>query len=118
MDVEALARPGMNPGEPVIFEQQTRLQKVAGKTMLGEKSPNMPGHEQTECDPEKDNRGDIYRRESVAPRSREESFSALKHETGISRSNCSSVSSKILSARGRRPAQGLPAQAFGLFGMD
>ena len=63
--------------------------------MLGIKTPDVPGHQQTEADSEKDERGYIYRRESAGPRSRENFFKAPKHERAISRPNCSRVSSKI-----------------------
>jgi hypothetical protein len=76
---KTLAGPGMNPLEPVIFEQQMRLKKVAGEAMRSEKSPDVPGHQQTERDSEKDDRGDVYGRESAAPRSRDKSFNSLKH---------------------------------------
>jgi hypothetical protein len=71
----------MNPRESVIFEQQTRLQEVADKSMLGEKRPNMPGHQQTERNSEEDDRGDVYGRESASPRSLEKFFKTLKHLT-------------------------------------
>ena len=79
MNVKTVSRPGLNPRESVIFEQQTRLKEVADEAMLSEKGPDVPGHQQTERDSEKDDRGDVYGRESAAPRSRDKSFNALKH---------------------------------------
>jgi hypothetical protein len=81
MNVKTVTRPRLNPRESVIFEQQTRLKKVANEAMLCEKRPNVPSHEQTKRDPEKDDRGDVYGRESAAPRSREKSFNSLRHQT-------------------------------------
>jgi hypothetical protein len=77
--VKTVSRPGVNPRESVIFEQQTRLKEVAHESMLSEKGPNVPGHQQTERDSKKDDRGDVYGRESAVPRSRDKSFNALKH---------------------------------------
>ena len=79
MNVETVSRPGVNPRESVIFEQQTRLKEVADEAMLSEKGPDVAGHQQTERDSEKDDRGDVYGRESADPRSRDKSFNALKH---------------------------------------
>ena len=79
MNVKTVSRPGLNPRESVIFEQQTRLEELDDESMLSEKGPNVPGHQQTERDSEKDDRGDVYRRESAAPRSRDKSFNGLKH---------------------------------------
>ena len=72
----------MDPREAVIFEQQTRLQKIARETMLGEKSPNMPGHQQTKRYPEKNDRRDIDRRESAVSRPRESFSNVFEHATG------------------------------------
>jgi hypothetical protein len=52
---------------------------VAGEAMLSEKGPNVPGHQQTERDSEKDDRGDVYGHEGAAPHLRDKSFNALKH---------------------------------------
>jgi len=79
MNVKTVSWPGLNPRESVIFEQQTRLEELDDESMLSEKGPNVPGHQQTERDSEKDDRGDVYGRESAAPRSRDKSFNALKH---------------------------------------
>ena len=79
MNVKTVSRPGLNPRESVIFKQQTRLEELDGESMLSEKGPNVPGHQQPERDSEKDDRSDVYRRESAAPRSRDKSFNVLKH---------------------------------------
>lgn len=81
MNVKAIARPGVNPCEPVIFEQQARLKEVAGKTMLSEEGPRVPGHQQTERDPKKHDRGDVYGLESARSRYRENFLHAFKHKT-------------------------------------
>jgi hypothetical protein len=62
-----------------LTETKIRAKEVADESMLGEKGPNVPGQEQTERDPEKDDRGNVYGLEGAAPRSCEKSFSALKH---------------------------------------
>ena len=79
MKVKTVSRPGVNPRESIIFEQQTRLKEVADESMLSEEGPNVPDHQQTERDSEKRDRGDVYGRESAAPRSRDKFFNLLKH---------------------------------------
>lgn len=81
MDVKTVPRPGVNPGESAILEQQMRLKEVAGEAMLSEKRPNVPGHEQTKRDPKKDDRSDVNGRESAPPGSGKESLNTLKHST-------------------------------------
>lgn len=80
--VKAIARPRMDPREPKIFKQQTRLEIIAGQAMLGEKSPNVPSHEQAERNPEKNDRCDIYGRESVVSHPREKFSNLFGHEAG------------------------------------
>jgi hypothetical protein len=71
MNVKTIARPGVNPREAIIFEQQTRFKEVTGGSMLGEKGPGVPRHQQAKSDPEKHDQGNVDGCESTPFRSRQ-----------------------------------------------
>lgn len=65
MHVEPLPRPGMDPGESVIFEEQPWLQPVGRNVSPDEVNAVVPDEEDTKDNPKEDDRPDIDRRKSA-----------------------------------------------------
>jgi hypothetical protein len=67
VNVKPLARPGADPGEPVIFEKKIWIEEKVPDPMVREIAPHLPYHQRSKGDSEKDERGNVDRREGALP---------------------------------------------------
>src|SRR5437763_5383922 len=63
--VEPVPRPGMHPGEPVVFEEKLRLEPKVINRLVAEITADLPDHQQSARDPTENQRCDIDRPEAA-----------------------------------------------------
>ena len=61
MNINAMSRPRMHPGETVIFEKEVGLEPVGRHLAIGQIFADVPNEQATENKTEEDDRGDIDR---------------------------------------------------------